>query len=272
MRNIDNIAILGGSGEILTLSIKIALKKNLVPVVIKFKEVERYPSFKNFSNKIKLYDVEIGRIGKVIKILKKEGIKNILFIGKIEKTTVLYKTRFDLTALKLLKSLIDKSDSSIMESLVSFLESYGFKIIPQNVFLKEFVANRGIITGKKLTKSEEEEIKYGYKIAKKVAELGIGQSIIVSNKIVIGVEGVEGTDNLIKRCGKYIKKKGILVKVAKRGHNPKYDLPGVGINTLRLMKRNNLNILAIESGKTLIVNKEKFINFARKNRIKVIGL
>ncbi len=268
----EHIGILAGGGFISILAIQKALQEYHRVVVIGLKDnINNIEQFKKIKN-IKFYETYPGYLKRNLKILKKEKINRILFIGKINKPKTFKEKKFDLLALKLLLTLKDKSDYSILQRLVKLFSDNGIKVISQKDFFNQDIVPPGYLTRKKCNKKELENIKYGFNIAKKVASLGIGQSIIVENKMVIAVEGIEGTDEMIKRASKYVKDNSIFIKVSKPKHNPKFDLPGFGLDTLKLLLKNNIKTIALESGWVLLIEREKIIQFANKHKMKIIGI
>lgn len=267
--NKQNIGILIGAGDISFIAVKKALQYYNKVTVIDFDN--NFERFKKFD-RIVYYKSYPGYLRKNLKILKKENIAQILFIGKLDKSKIFKEKRFDLTSIKLLLTLKDKSDFTILQRLVDWFKDKGIEVLSQKEFFKEHLMPQGYITKFKCNKKEIENIRFGFNIAKKIAALGIGQSIVVEDKMVIAVEGIEGTDEMIKRAGKYIKKNGVFIKVVKPEHNPKFDLPGFGTKTLKLLLKNSIKTIALESDWTLLIHKEKLVRFANENRMKILGI
>ena len=231
----EHIGILAGGGFISILAIQKALQEYHRVVVIGLKDnINNIEQFKKIKN-IKFYETYPGYLKRNL-------------------------------------TLKDKSDYSILQRLVKLFSDNGIKVISQKDFFNQDIVPPGYLTRKKCNKKELENIKYGFNIAKKVASLGIGQSIIVENKMVIAVEGIEGTDEMIKRASKYVKDNSIFIKVSKPKHNPKFDLPGFGLDTLKLLLKNNIKTIALESGWVLLIEREKIIQFANKHKMKIIGI
>ncbi len=267
----DNIAILAGGGDISTLAVEQALKIYSKVVVIGFKNSAKPEQFKIFKT-INFYQTYPGLLKKNLKILKNERIKNILFIGKIDKAKTFRENKFDLTAIKFLLKLKDKSDSSILQRLVDFFEGNGIRLISQKDFFEDIIMPTGFITKRKFGKHIKNNIDFGFKVAKRIADLGIGQSLIVEDKMIISIEAIEGTDEMIKRSKKYIKDKAVFIKVAKPKQNPKFDLPGFGLRTLKLLVKNGIKNIALESGWVMLINKSDIIYFANRNKVSIFGI
>jgi DUF1009 family protein len=267
--NNNSIAIFAGKGKITEIAIKKSLK--LFDKVLLFDLGIENKNISKYKNLI-IYKSHPGLLKKNLNILKKENIKNILFIGKLDKSKIFKEKKFDLTAIRLLLTLKDQSDFSILQKLVDFFESHNINFISQKEFFKEFLMPQGNLTKLKFTKKEFEEAKLGFKICKGVNEYGIGQSIIIENKMVIAVEAIEGTDEMIKRSKRYLNNNAIFIKVAKENHNPKFDLPGFGMRTLKLLFECNIKKVALESDWVLLIEKEKIIKFANEKGMKIIGI
>ena len=156
-----------------------------------------------------------------------------------------------------------------MEKIIEILAKEGIEVVKQKDLLKEFIAKEGEIIGK-LKKNEKEEIKFGFKIAKELGRLGIGQTVVIKRKSVIAVEAIEGTDKTILRAGEYVKDFTV-VKVKRPVQKDYMDLPVVGTKTLEVMKEAGGKILAIEAGETLIMGKD-FKEKAEEYGIKVVAV
>lgn len=221
------------------------------------------------------YKIKIGRFGGLISLLKKLSITNAVMAGKVPKE-ILYKHKTsvipDMKAVKLLFSLKDRADDTIMRAVVHELEKNGIKLRNTTDFTKDLLAPSGVMTRKKPSKEELKDIAFGYEIAKEIGRQDIGQTVVVKDLAVMAVEAIEGTDEAIKRGGSLAKKDAVVVKVSKPKQDLRFDVPVVGTETLRSMKSASAKILAIEAEKCIIVEKEKFIREADREGIVVVGV
>jgi hypothetical protein len=221
------------------------------------------------------YKINIGRLGGLISLLKKLSITNAVMAGKVPKE-ILYKHKTsiipDIKAVKLFFSLKNRSDDTIMSAVVHELEKNGIKLRNTTDFTKDLLAPAGVLTRKKPSKDELKDIAFGFEVAKEMGRQDIGQTVVVKDLAVMAVEAIEGTDEAIKRGGSLAKKDAVVVKVSKPKQDLRFDVPVVGMDTLRSMKAASAKILALEAEKCIIVNKEKFIKEANKEGIVVVGV
>lgn len=221
------------------------------------------------------HKINIGRFGGLLALLKKMSITNAVMAGKVPKE-LLYKNKTriipDMKAVKLLFSLKNRADDTIMNAVVNEIEKHGIILHHTTAFAKNLLAPAEALTCNKPSKDELKDIYFGWKIAKEMGRLDIGQTVIVKDLAVMAVEAIEGTDEAIKRGGDLAKKKAVVVKVSKPHQDMRFDVPVVGLDTLYAMKSVGAKVLALEAGKCIIVDKEKFIKEADKTGIVVIGL
>ena len=135
------------------------------------------------------------------------------------------------------------------------------------------MVQKGVLTETAPTDKQKADIDYGFKIAKQMGGLDIGQSVVMKDRMIMAIEAIEGTDRCIKRGGKLAKRKNaVVVKVSKPSQDKRFDIPAVGLRTIKTMKKYGANVLALESGETIIVNKDKMVDFANKNNIVIVAL
>ena len=223
----------------------------------------------SLSKCCKCFWVKLGELGKIIKIFKKEGIKEIAMIGKVTHKKMFSNLSFDLKALKLLPKMKDKKTDSILSIVADEFEKEGFFVMDSRRFLKSCLAEKGILTKRKPTKEELEDIEFGRSIAKVLAGLDIGQTVVVKNKAILAVEAMEGTDETILRGGK-IGKDVVVVKVSKPNQDVRFDIPTVGKDTISVLIAANAKVLALDAEKCFIIDKEEFIQEANKAHISVV--
>ncbi|VAX15817.1 UDP-2,3-diacylglucosamine pyrophosphatase [hydrothermal vent metagenome] len=214
----------------------------------------------------------LGQAGKVIKTFHGANISQIAMIGKIDKRVIFKNMKFDLRALKILNNMKRKNDDNFMLAVVAELESEGFKIINQTAILKNHMPGAGQFTRRKPTGQELEDIRFAMEMARGIAALDIGQTVIVKDKAVLAVEAIEGTDEAIERGSLIARKGAIVVKVSKPKQDPRFDVPTVGINTVETMARFNATALAVEAGKTVVVNKDKMVEICDRHKIAFVAV
>lgn len=221
------------------------------------------------------HKVRIGSFGGLLALLKKLSVTEAVMAGKIPKQ-LLYENKKDLIpdiqAVKLLFSLKDRADDSIMKAVVRELEKNNITVHKTTTFAKNLLAPEGVLTRHKPSKDDMKDIEFGWAIARAIGRLDIGQTVVVKNKAVMAVEAIEGTDEAIQRGGTLAQKNAVVIKISKPRQDMRFDVPAVGIDTLRSMKKAGANVLALEAAKCIIVDKEHFLKEADKEGIAVIGI
>jgi DUF1009 family protein len=268
MNNQKKLGILAGKGELPWIAVKNALEMGEDPVVFLLTEEDPPEEYKN-----RCYRVVLTKFySSVIRNLKKFNVNRIVSLGKIPKNILYESKNFDLRTLLLLARMYNKNDYTIFLYLNEILQKKGIEVLPQTQFLKDCFLEEGRY-GKKLSNSQIEDIAFGMYYAMEINRLDIGQCVVVGDKIVWAVECAEGTDECIRRGGTLFKKGGgIVCKVAKRNHDPRFDLPVTGLSTLETMRQVNCKVLAIESKSTIVVKKEEFLKKAKEYGITVMSV
>ncbi len=263
------IGLIAGAGSLPLEFLKSAQEKNVEVVIFGIKGITD-PSLESYG---KIVWIDFGKLQQLIDKLKEEDIKNLVMLGKIEHKVLLENiTEFDQRALQFLAKLQDKRAVPILEGLINELEEEGFKFIDPLPFLERILVKEGVLTDTKPTENQLKDANFGLKIAKAVANLDIGQTVVVKDQIVIAVEAIEGTDKCILRGGELGGEGTVVCKVARKNQDMRYDVPVIGVQTLKSMVEAKAKVLAVEAGKTYLIDKENFIKFANQNGIVVIGI
>jgi len=228
------------------------------------KELKKYCS--------KVYSCHPGEINKIEKILKEEEIKQATFIGKVHKRVLLQLHKFDRRAIELLTSMKRLNDDEVMLLIVREFEKAGITVLDQTIFIKNLMIPSGVLGKHKPTEAQMEDVNYGFWLAKEMGGVDVGQSVVIKDKMIMAVEAIEGTDVCIKRGSKLAKRGAAVIKVAKPKQDKRFDIPAVGMRTLRTMKKYKANLLAVEANETIIVDQEKVIEFADKNNIVIMAV
>jgi hypothetical protein len=220
------------------------------------------------------HKISLGRFGGLMALLKKLAITDVVLAGKVPKD-LLYKNKAhiipDMKAVKMLFSLRNRADDTIMKAIVREIEGLGIKVHNTTDFTKDLLVPEGVLTRRKPSKKELQDIEFGWDIAKKIGQLDIGQTVVVKDMAVMAVEAIEGTDEAIKRGGDLSKKDAVIIKVSKPRQDMRFDVPVTGLDTLSTMKKTGARVLALETGKCIIIDMKNFINKANEYGIVVIG-
>jgi len=220
----------------------------------------------------RVYWQSVGQLQKLIDNFKAESITEVIMAGKIPKT-ILYS---DISLDNRLKSIFSKinnnNDDSILLALVHEIESEGMKIQDSTTFLSKLLIPKGVITHGELLESEWQDVNYGFSIAKQIAGLDIGQTVVVKNKAVLAVEAIEGTDEAICRGGKLGNGGVVVAKVSKPNQDKRFDMPVIGTDTINVMIKAGAKTLVVDAGKTIFLDKEKVIDMAQSKGLKIVAI
>ncbi|MBM4333793.1 MAG: LpxI family protein [Deltaproteobacteria bacterium] len=219
-----------------------------------------------------LHWVQIGELGKIINLLLQEGVKRAIFAGGVAKTHFFSRAKPDLRAIKVLSQLPDRKDDAILRAIAWEIESEGIRVESPAAFLKEAMAPKGCWTERQPTEREKRDLDFGWKIAKKVGRLDVGQSVVVKDQMVLAVEAIEGTNKAIRRGGKLGRGDVVVIKVSKPRQDLRLDLPVIGLSTIHTLKKAGASALAVEAGRTIVVDMKKVIREADRNKLCLMGI
>ena len=220
----------------------------------------------------KVYSCHPGEIDRIEKILTDEKIKQATFLGKVHKRVLLQLHKFDSRAIELLKTVQRLNDDEVMLLIVKEFEKHGISVLDQTIFIKNLMVPSGVLGKVKPTEEQMEDVNYGFWLAKEMGKVDVGQSVVIKDKMVMAVEAIEGTDVCIRRGAKLAKKDAVVVKVSKPAQDKRFDIPAVGLRTLKTMKKYKANLLAVEANETIIVEQEKVVKFADDNNIVIMAV
>lgn len=265
------IAVIAGTG-----TLPVEACKNLLKLKDPFFVISLFPE-DNFlalqqviQNNSEIVCQKFYKVEQILNLIKGRNTKKILFIGKVDKSHLLKNFKFDWLAVKMLASIIYKSDSALMDHLVRKLEMDGFSILKQNEVLGSLIVKPGVLTGK-ITPSLKTDIEMGIDAAIKISHLDIGQTVVVKNQMILAIEAIEGTNNCIKRGIKLGKNNVIICKAAHKNQNHKFDLPTLGPDSLKNLSKGDVAAIAWLSNKTLIAQQDEFIKKAQSLGITLVS-
>jgi DUF1009 family protein len=214
--------------------------------------------------------LRVGQLGRLLKVFREHEVHRAIMAGQIAPKN-LFDLRPDVKALVVLAKLKQRNAESIFTAIAEELGKADVRLLPATSFLEDDLANSGLITGAKLSRSEEEDVDLGWSIAKEMARLDIGQTIIVKNGTVLAVEAFEGTNDAIKRGGALAREGAVMIKVAKPNQDMRFDVPVVGIETIKVAAEAKLRVIAIEAGKTLLLERDKVVDGAQRAKISIVA-
>ncbi len=216
--------------------------------------------------------LHVGQLGAMIRAFQRHGIREVVMAGKVRKVHLFRNFRPDLVAMRRLLKLKDRRDDTILLEIASLLEEQGIRLIEQTRYAGEMLARPGLVAGP-ACEALLDDMRFGFRQAKAIAGLDIGQTVVVRDKAVMAVEAIEGTDEAIRRGGALAQKEGaVVVKVAKPQQDLRFDVPAVGPDTLRVMRQAGCTALCIEAEKTLLIERELFSDLAGSLGISVFAM
>ncbi|MGM0502157.1 MAG: LpxI family protein, partial [Bacillota bacterium] len=203
--------------------------------------------------------IEVGQLDKIISALKEAEVSEVVMLGKVTKELLFQGIELDQRFKQLLAQLPEKNDDAIMLAIVNELESEGITVREQTKLMKQFFPQAGTLTTNEADENTAADMKYGFKMAKEIGRLDIGQTVVVKDQAVMAVEAIEGTDQAILRGGELGQGEVVVAKVSKPQQDHRFDIPTVGVTTIDNMSKVNAKALVIEAGETFIVNQEQVI-------------
>ncbi|NWF73734.1 MAG: UDP-2,3-diacylglucosamine diphosphatase LpxI [Nitrospirae bacterium] len=220
----------------------------------------------------RIHWIKIGQLSKLIKVFKQDGVHQAVMLGGIKKTHVFTTVRPDLRTLAMATSLALWKDDDILREFAKELEQEGIAICESTFGLKGILVEEGTLTARAPSEKEWEDIRYGWSVAYDIGRLDIGQCVVIKDRVVVAVEAVEGTDGAIKRGGELAKVGAVVVKRSKPQQDLRFDLPAVGPGTIEVMASVKASVLAVEAGRTILLDREIMLDKARSARIAIVGI
>src|SRR5213082_1485404 len=214
--------------------------------------------------------MRVGHLSRLLKFFREQKVHHAIMAGQIAPKN-LFDLRPDWKALLVLAKLKQRNAESIFTAIADELAKIDVDLLPATTFLEEFLAPAGLIAGPKLTHREEEDVAFGWKIAKEIARLDIGQTVIVKNGTVVAVEALEGTNETIKRGGNFARKGAVMVKVAKPNQDMRFDVPVIGVETIRIAAETRMRVIAVEAGKTLLLERNAIVDLADCSKLSIVA-
>jgi UDP-2,3-diacylglucosamine hydrolase len=208
----------------------------------------------------RLHWVSLGELSKAIDLLHKEGVTQAVMAGQVKHNKIFSSIRPDWKLAKLLFSLPRKNTDALIGGVARVLHDEGIHLVDSTLFLKPLLPEPGVLTRRAPNEHEAADIAYGHSIARKIAALDIGQTVVISNQACIAVEAMEGTDETISRAARLVNGKPlVVVKVSKPSQDMRFDVPVVGLPTVAQMRSSGATALAVDAGRTLLFDRENLV-------------
>lgn len=221
----------------------------------------------------KIFWIHIGKLNELTGIFSKEEIKTVVMAGQISPFRIFKdKSNWDDTMRHIIGVISDFRPHSIFTEIIREVEKHNLRFISSITYLEEYLAKEGLNNDIVINDFLRREIKYSVELARKIVDLDIGQTIIFKDKAIVAVEALEGTDNTIKRAHRICGDNFIAVKLAKKNQDLRFDVPVIGLNTIKLLVKLKAKALILEKAKTLILDKQKVINLSDRAQIPIVGV
>src|SRR6476660_42500 len=214
--------------------------------------------------------MRVGQLGRLLKFLRSQDIHHAIMAGQMAPKN-LFDLRPDVKALVLLGKLKERSAESIFAAIAAELAKIDVELLPATSFLEDSLAQSGLIAGPKLSPRQEHDVELGWNVAKEIARLDIGQTIVIKNGTIVAVEALEGTNEAIKRGGTLAREGAIMVKVSKPNQDMRFDVPVIGVETVRIAAQSGVRVIAVEAGKTLLLERDAVIALANGSNMSVVA-
>lgn len=263
------LAIIAGNGVYPQAMARAARAAGVKRLVVAAFQNETDPSLQALVDELEW--MRVGQLGKMLGFLQKSGASHAVMSGQIDPKN-LFNLVPDMKALFVLARLKQRNAESIFGAIADEMKAVGVDLLPATTFMEEHLAPAGLIAGPKLKPRIEEDLRYGFHIAKESSRLDIGQTVVVKNGTVLAVEAFEGTNAAIARGGELGRKDALMVKVSKPRQDFRFDVPVIGPLTLDAAHAAKLRAIGVEAGKTLLLEREKLAALADQHRITIFGL
>lgn len=260
--------LIAGNGKFPFMVLEGARKAGAAISVVALRE-ETDKDIERFADSLQW--VSIGQLGKMIRFFKTEGVERAIMAGQVKHVQIFSGVIPDARMLKMLLKLPRRNTDALIGAVADELLGEGIELIDSTYFLKDYLPEPGILTKRGPEGRELEDIDYGLEIAREIARLDLGQTIVIRAKACVAIEAMEGTDETIRRAGQLAKGRLTVVKVAKPAQDMRFDVPVVGLPTIEAMLSAGATCLSVTAGKTLLFDRDEMILLANKNKIAIVA-
>jgi UDP-2,3-diacylglucosamine hydrolase len=261
--------LIAGNGRFPVLALEAARQAGIEVVVIAIKE-EASPEIEPLA--ARCYWISLGALSKLIEICKRENITQVMMCGQVKHTKIFSSIVPDWRLLKLLASLETKNTEGLIGGIARVLADEGIELADSTLLLKDLLAPEGVLTKRKPSNEETRDLDYGRKIAAALAGLDLGQSVAIAERACLAVEAMEGTDAMLRRAASLAEGKPLrLVKASQRRKHLLFDVPVIGPQTVAVMRDTGTTALAIDAGRTLLIDREELLAGANREQIAIVA-
>ena len=269
MSPVTRYGLIAGNGRFPLLALESARQLGLSITVIAIQE-EASPEVESLASRC--HWISLGQLGKMIDICKQDGITEVMMCGQVKHAKIFSSIAADWRLLKLLATLPSKNTDGLIGGVIKILADEGIQLRDSTTLLKPLLAASGVMTLRQPEKEEIADIKYGRRVANALAGFDVGQSVAICQRACVAVEAMEGTDAMLRRAATLVNGRRLaMVKVARRREHLLFDVPVVGLDTVPVMRETGTTVLAVEAGRTLMLDKQNLIEAANAAGIAIVG-
>jgi DUF1009 family protein len=261
------IGVIAGSGRFVSLAVSEMRRSGLSCVIAGIKGEADY----RLRKQADVFEwVRPGEAAKAVTFFKKHGIGEVMMAGKVRPNSIFRRENFDDSARLLLEGIKEKSPTALLKAAVDFLEAEGLEVVNPFSVLEPFFCQEGVLTKVQPSPDMAGDIDFGIRMARRIADLDIGQTLIVKNRAVVAVEGMDGTDQTIQRGGRLAGKGFVAVKAARTSQDMRLDVPAVGLDTVRCLIKAGGGALGLEASQVAFFQKEEAVALADSHGLAIV--
>jgi DUF1009 family protein len=262
------LGLIAGNGKFPFLVLEGA-KRAGTPVAVAAIREETDPAIESLADRLTW--VGIGQLGKMLRFFKDEGVDKAIMAGQVKHVQIFSRAIPDVRMLKMLLRLPRRNTDALIGAVANELASEGIELIDSTFFLKDQLPQPGTLTKRAPDERERSDVEYGLEIARGIAGMDLGQTIVVRDRACVAIEAMEGTDAVIRRAGELVRGRLTVVKIAKPDQDMRFDVPVVGVPTIESMKEAGATCICVNAGKTLMFDRDEMIALANKHRIAIVA-
>jgi len=263
------IGLIAGSGQFPILFCERAREHGLEIYAVAYKE-EADPALAEHVEK--MVWLHLGQLNRLVTFFKRHHIEDVVMMGAIRKTKLFKNLKPDIKALSLIAGMRHTHDDGVLRAFADYLEKSGIQVKPSTFLLPDLLSVSGCWTRRKPSRAEKADIHLGWKLAKEIGRLDIGQCVVVGGGSVLAVEAIDGTDATIRRGGELGQGSAIVIKVSKPIQDERFDVPAVGVQTIETMRQSNTRLLVLEAGKAVVFDRDAMVAAADAAGICILAI
>jgi DUF1009 family protein len=266
---VKKLGLIAGNGKFPLLFAEEARREGYTVVAVAHRG-ETDAAIENIADEVSW--VYVGQLGRIIETFRSAGVDQAVMAGGIKKVRLFSNFRPDWRGTLFLAKMKSREDDALLRGIADELAADGIKILESTICLPHIMATEGVLSQRGPTAEEWKDIRLGFRMAKEIGRVGIGQTVVVRKQVVVAVEAVEGTDAAIRRGGALAQSGCVVVKVSKPQQDLRFDVPAAGVDTINTIYEARGTVLAMEAQKTILLEKEHLLRAADEHRISVVGV